>query len=163
MLKLNFKTTRIDTRAIKYSMYMDLPKMKKKMAEQLARDYIGYVGEYPPESEANAPSEIRPYYIRGVGLMAPGGKFIITPSEHLGDSWGYNVRNRGIASTEIEVYNTASYYIFVHGVYQAVFHRRRGWRTVAEEGVPWLKEHLPNYTRSLMTKFFGLLKRVGFK
>ena len=92
------------------------------------REMMNWVGQYPPESEANRPryGTWGPFYKRGEGgmyLYSDGTLEQTSYSEQLGDHWSMYLHE----PTELTIENPVSYAVDVHGPggYQADYHGDR--------------------------------------
>lgn len=101
---------------------------------QSAADIMTTMKEYPPASEANRPSLVRPWYERGYGTrrvrMRDGAIVGRKTSQMLNRSWSIRSRFEP-REAEVIIGTRVTYARYVHdAAKQARFHKARGWLTV---------------------------------
>lgn len=129
-----------DLEGIKYAMVAGAKHVKAKVAE------------YPPESEANRPSETGRWYERGYGTRWPGGGK--KTSEMLGRKWSPpQVRDGGLT---VVIGNNVSYGVYVQDDdHQARFHKKNKWKTiqdVAAEEADRVNEYIKDAVDKILRK-----------
>ena len=105
-----------------------------------AEEIRSKAGEYPSETTANIEKPHGAWYERGSGTKyrrLDGSVNAYGNSQNLGKRW--HIKSVGGSNPRAEIYNIASYAPYVHGVDQAWYHERTGWKRlekVAEEELP---------------------------
>lgn len=106
--------------------------------------------KYPPLGPGNAPPT--PYYIRGTGMQYKSHND--NRSEQLGSRWVVKKILGGV-----NVYNTASYYKYVHGERQSYRMAEIGWKKTSEV----FPKFVPEILKKIKSTFDMLMKKIGLK
>jgi hypothetical protein len=111
----------------------------------VGEDVRNAVAPYPPASEANFPRK-GGWYERGYGPRWYGGRGGRKTSKKLSDQWFVRPEPRSVL---VGVNAEVQYAPFVHGLQQAGFHARRGWKVLSTTAEMMLAREMEKVRRAV--------------
>lgn len=128
--------------------------VEMNMLEAAGEEIKSRMMVYPPATSGNSPSNpTGHWYERGYGIRhAPTGKGRRT-SENLGRRW-FVKSGRRFGVLLVKIGNPVSYASIVHGIKQARFHKRHGWKKLSDVA----KKELPKIRQKALRVFREIIR-----